>query len=94
MLKIKINDPSSNFRMNLPIPYNFLINIGIRKIWTNIAIKRSSFDDDKTYEMVKNIVDSIDFRILRKSFNELTAYKGLVLIDVKTQDGVIVQIRS
>ena len=94
MLRIKVIDPKSNFRLNLPLPYHFLINIGVRKTWANIAIRRSNFEDEKTYNLVKGIVESLDFGALRGALHDLTLKRGFALVDVQANDGTIVKITT
>lgn len=38
-------------------------------------------------------IDCVDFKMLSKSLRELRYYKGLVLVDIKTKDGLMVKIK-
>ena len=40
----------------------------------------------------RQYIESIDFKELRKSLDVLRAYKGLKMVDVKTEDGTEVKI--
>lgn len=80
---IKTND-GKNLRIPAPI---WLVKaaLGFGGVGVKIA-KRYAPEDSRQY------IDMVDFHELRKGFEVLQDYKGLKLVDIKSNDGTIVEI--
>lgn len=80
---IKIRD-GRNFKIPAPIG---LVKVAIRLGGFGVSIGRRYIPQKQ-----RQYIDCIDFRELRKSLDVLRDYKGLKMVDIKTEDGTAVTI--
>jgi|GEM_PF-3263839 len=92
MLKVQIKDPDSGFRMNMPIPYHFFIDLFIRKSVVKLAISKQTFTDKSQQALIHAMVEGFDYAELRHALHQIKSYPDLVLVDIKASDGAIVKI--
>ena len=78
MIYVKLNSGRS-FKIPAPIG---LIKAALSFGGFGVSIARRYIPEDK-----RQYVDCVDFRELRKGFDVLKNYKGLKMVDVKTEDG-------
>lgn len=83
MIYMKLNNGRS-FKIPAPI---ILIKAALCFGGFGVSIARRYIPEDK-----RQYVDCVDFRELRKGFDVLRSYKGLKMVDVKTEDGTEVTI--
>lgn len=89
-VKVKAKD----VRFTVPVPY--IVLTIVLSILTSKWIQQQVNKWTKTYFDRKNIdftFPLIDKEMLKPIIKELQNYKGLVLVDVKAQDGTEVKIR-
>lgn len=89
-VKVKAKD----VRFTVPVPYTVLTIV--LSILTSKWIQQQANKWTKAYFDRKNIdftFPLIDKEMLKPIIKELQNYKGLVLVDVKAQDGTEVKIR-
>ncbi|MEG0385719.1 MAG: hypothetical protein RR642_13290 [Solibacillus sp.] len=92
MIRVKVK--AKGFRFIIPIPYAIL-NIAI-SILTSKLFQRNLNKWTKEYFKKKKVdfnFPLIDKRTLKPIVKKMKNYKGLVLVDVKSQDGTEVQVR-
>ncbi|ATP42140.1 hypothetical protein CSE16_20175 [Solibacillus sp. R5-41] len=92
MIHVKVK--SKGVRFTIPIPYavlNIAISILSSKLfqrnlnkWTKESFKRKKLDFS---------FPLIDKKLLKPIVKELKNYKGIMLVDVKAQDGTEVKVR-
>jgi hypothetical protein len=92
MLKIQIKDPKSGFRMNMPIPYHFFINLFVRKSTIKLIVSNQTFSDNKQQAFVYSMIEGFDYTELRHVLHQIKSYPSLIFIDVEAADGTIVKI--
>ncbi len=92
MLKVKIKDPKSGFRMNMPIPYHFFIDVFVRKSMARLCVSSRSIPDNKQLEYARLVIESVDFDELRGALHQIKNYRGLSFVDIEAADGTIVKI--
>ena len=78
---VKLNNGRS-FKIPAPIG---LVKAALGLGGLGVSIARRYIPKDQVH-----YIDSIDFKELRKGLNVLKDYKGLKMVDVKTEDGTIV----
>ncbi|UUV26907.1 MULTISPECIES: hypothetical protein [Lysinibacillus] len=92
MLHVKVK--AKDVRFTVPVPYTVLTIV--LSILTSKWIQQQANKWTKAYFDRKNIdftFPLIDKEMLKPIIKELQNYKGLVLVDVKAQDGTEVKIR-
>ncbi|MFJ5766581.1 hypothetical protein ACIP9C_14605 [Lysinibacillus sp. NPDC093210] len=92
MMHVKVKTKGFNF--TIPIPYailNILISILFSTFVQQIATKwtKEHFDRKK----IDFTIPLIDKETLKPIVNELKNYKGIILVDVKAQDGTEVKVK-
>lgn len=71
-------------RFHIPLPM-WMIKMGLSNTTIKIAAKNLKPDEKKHLEQ-------INFRAIAKNIGELKKYKGLKIVDIKTNDGTEVKI--
>jgi len=92
MMHVKVK--AKDVRFTVPVPYTVLTIV--LSIITSKWIQQQANKWTKAYFDRKNIdftFPLIDKEMLKPIIKELQNYKGLVLVDVKAQDGTEVKIR-
>jgi len=92
MMHVKVK--AKDVRFTVPVPY--IVLTIVLSILTSKWIQQQVNKWTKTYFDRKNIdftFPLIDKEMLKPIIKELQNYKGLVLVDVKAQDGTEVKIR-
>lgn len=92
MMHVKVK--AKDVRFTVPVPYTVLTIVLF--ILTSKWIQQQANKWTKAYFDRKNIdftFPLIDKQMLKPIIKELQNYKGLVLVDVKAQDGTEVKIR-
>ncbi|MGR6905921.1 hypothetical protein [Lysinibacillus sp. G01H] len=92
MMHVKVK--AKDVRFTVPVPYTVLTIV--LSILTSKWIQQQANKWTKAYFDRKNIdftFPLIDKEMLKPIIKELQNYKGLVLVDVKAQDGTEVKIR-
>ncbi len=92
MMHVKVK--TNGFKFIIPIPYamlNILISILFSKFVHKIANKwtKEHFERKK----LDFTIPLIDKETLKPVVNELKNYKGIILVDVKAQDGTEVKVK-
>jgi hypothetical protein len=80
-IRVKTDD-GKNFNIILPM---WLVKIGLSKFVIKMIKKKTPKESQKH-------LDEINFPEIAKSLNELKAYKGLTIVDIKDKDGTEVTI--
>ncbi|MFQ9977334.1 hypothetical protein [Clostridium cadaveris] len=80
-MRIRIKEKSNDKNINISIPM-WLVTVCIKHVGFITRVSSKGIDP-KTME----IINSIDFRLIARNFNQLKKYKGLRIIDVKEKDG-------
>ncbi|MET3193367.1 hypothetical protein [Bacillus sp. OAE603] len=95
MLKLKVK--TKEVRFTIPVPYAILhlgISILSSKILHNQMNKwlnhQDGYTDDKKFTLT---IPQIDKKLLKLVVKELRKHKGLVLVDVKANDGTEVLVK-
>ncbi|MFC7686321.1 hypothetical protein [Ureibacillus sp. GCM10028918] len=92
MMHVKVK--TQDVRLSIPIPYT-LLNLVISVISSNLFQQKMSKWTKDHFERkeMEFPFPVIDKKTLKPIIEELKNYKGLVLVDVKAQDGTEVKIR-
>lgn len=85
MLRIYIKI-SNGPRFKIPAPIG-LVKAAIRLCSFGISLAQKSIPKEAL-----QYIESVDFKELRKSLDVLKDYKGLTLVDIKTEDGTAIKI--
>lgn len=80
---IKINNGP---RFKIPAPIG-LVKAAISLCSFGISLAQKSISKETL-----QYIESVDFKELRKSLDVLKDYKGLTLVDIKTEDGTAIKI--
>lgn len=89
-MKVVIRNESVN--LTIPVPM-FLLSGGLRLTkFIQKNMKKSNMND-KDVERANEILEALDMEIVAYALKQLKAYKGLVLLEVKGQEGDYILIK-
>lgn len=92
MMHVKVK--SKDVRINIPVPYA-LFNLAI-SIYTSSLFQKNLHKWTKEHFERKKMdftFPIIDKKVVKSLVKDLKSYKGIVLVDVKAQDGTEVKVR-
>ena len=92
MMQVKVKTKGMYF--TIPVPYVF-INIAISILCSKLVQQMANKWTKEHFERKKIdfTIPRIEKEILKPIMNELKTYKGIVLVDVKAQDGTEVKVK-
>lgn len=92
---IKEERKGNNFQISLP--YHIGINLLVRKTWFKIGLrhglKTAEGEESKGLKLLEYL-EYLDFGELREALHNLSAQKGLVLIEIESASGTYVKITT
>jgi hypothetical protein len=93
-MRIIIKEERKKNTFQISLPYHVAINLLVRKTWFRIALrhglKATAVDEIKGL----NYLEYLDFGELREALHNLSAQKGLVLIEIESASGTYVKITT
>ena len=92
MLQVKVKTKGMFF--TIPVPY-VILNIAISILCSKLVQQMANKWTKEHFERKKIdfTIPRIEKEILKPIMNELKTYKGIVLVDVKAQDGTEVKVK-
>lgn len=78
---------SEDKNINIAIP-TFLLGSLLGMLNLGVCVAKPWIDEEK-----RQYLECVDFRLLKKSIKELSKYKGLTLLSVKSSDGDDIEIK-
>lgn len=92
MLFVRVK--AKNVNLSVPIPYMFL-NLGISMLTSKLLQNNMNkwAQEDREKNKSSFIIPPLDKSTLKSIVDELKKHKGLVLVDIKANDGTEVKIK-
>lgn len=93
-MRIIIKEPKAERHIRVILPYHLFINMAIRKTWFKFGLQQSLKTTEKDTQKIMDYLEYVDFGELRGTLHDISAQKGLVLVEVESQDGTYVKITT